>query len=768
MQAFDLAEPRAGAMRLRSCEFDRGRVQSYETYRNRLIRAGLNAAAPAISLLVALYAVVEATWVAERFWPAAGSYAVMIAVPLAGWLASRLLDIRHQQLILLAADLAFTGALLSQIPQPTTSADAAAASTSLKMMATATFFPWAPRLQAVSAAVTLILYWAAVVFGGRVGEPSLALFKIVLPLVAAGLSIVGAVVLERARRTLVASLERQRSLEAEQREQVELLRDRDRRLELLLEQMPAALWSTDAQLRFTSARGRHLDVIGMAEDRRQAPTVQEFFGTEDVDFAPVAAHRAALTGESRTYEFTWHDFVFQTRVEPLRDADGRIAGTIGVAQDITESRRAEVERAAMARVVEEDAAVSAALAEFGQGLIAALATPAALSERLAERLARSLQCDSATLLLRDADTGDYTYATSYGLLPEAREISRILRFRHADFALFFERLATGAVVQFRAAGEAATRWAALPQSMGIAGAMYVALRRSDEMIGFVAVHRHSAESGFARWQSRALQEMANLAALALDNARLLEELERASALKSEFLATMSHELRTPLNAIIGYNALILDGEFGDLTDLQRETIEKVLESAHELFQLISATLDLSRLEAGRLPVSFANTDPRALLAEVAGESRMLRRRPQVQIRWNVPAGLPVLLTDAAKLKVVLKNLISNAAKFTETGSIVVDARPVDGGAEFAVIDTGCGIPPEQQEAIFEPFRQVDQSNTRTHGGVGLGLYIVRRFVDLLGGTVRVESEPGRGTTFRVWIPAVTPGNGAAAQSEARP
>ncbi len=517
--------------------------------------------------------------------------------------------------------------------------------------------------------------------------------------------------------------------------------------------MPAALWSTDTELRFTSIRGSILPVLGLDENPQRSVTMQEFFGSEDPSLAPIAAHRAAVAGRSETYEFEWRDHVFLTHVEPLRDTSGRITGAIGVAHDVTQQRRARIERDAMARVLEEDATVSAALAELGRTLIISMATRDALAERLAEQICHSLRCDSATLLLRDTDSGEYIYGASFGLLPEAREVSRVLRFRPTDFPGFFRRIATGDVLRFQPGTEAELRWSALPKSMGISSAMYVALRRGRELIGYVAVHLHSDRETFANWQERALHGMAHLAALALDNARLLAELERASALKSEFLATMSHELRTPLNAIIGYNDLMLDGEFGSITDEQRDTLEKVLQSAHELYQLISATLDLSRFEAGKLPVVRASTDPRHLLAEIAGEARAVRRRGDVELHWQIPAELPALETDAAKLKVVIKNLISNAAKFTEVGSIEVSASAMAEGVEFVVRDTGCGIPADQLASIFEPFRQLDQSNTRSHGGVGLGLYIVTRFLDLLDGTIEVESRPGEGSTFRVWIPA---------------
>jgi len=142
-----------------------------------------------------------------------------------------------------------------------------------------------------------------------------------------------------------------------------------------------------------------------------------------------------------------------------------------------------------------------------------------------------------------------------------------------------------------------------------------------------------------------------------------------------------------------------------------------------------------------------------LIDELDTETREARaRKPNVRMVWDLRSDMPQLHTDPIKLKVVLKNLIANAVKFTERGNVTVRAELRGGGVQFDVSDTGIGVPPEAQKIIFEPFRQADSSTTRRYGGVGLGLYIVRRLLDLLGGSVTVESEVGRGSTFSVWVP----------------
>jgi signal transduction histidine kinase len=175
-----------------------------------------------------------------------------------------------------------------------------------------------------------------------------------------------------------------------------------------------------------------------------------------------------------------------------------------------------------------------------------------------------------------------------------------------------------------------------------------------------------------------------------------------------------------------------------------------------LFELISATLDVSRLEAGRLPVESQEVVVADLFAELKRELQAGREKPGVRISWRVAPQLPVLRTDRTKLKVIIKNLLSNAVKFTEAGSISVKARPRKGGVEVCVTDTGIGMTPEALEIIFEPFRQLEGYLTRHYEGVGLGLYIVRQFVGLVQGRIDVTSEVGRGSTFRVWLPLELP------------
>ena len=258
-----------------------------------------------------------------------------------------------------------------------------------------------------------------------------------------------------------------------------------------------------------------------------------------------------------------------------------------------------------------------------------------------------------------------------------------------------------------------------------------------------------------RRQLRALAE--HEAALREANAALAQ----ANRLKSEFLAGMSHELRTPLNAIIGFSEVLKDGVAGEVSAQQREYLQDIFASGTHLLSLIDDILDLSKVEAGRMTLEPASLAVQPLLAAALSIVREKAAAHRLALALDVAADCGEIQADARKLKQIVYNLLSNAVKFTpDGGRVTLSARRVFVGAEapagdwleIAVADTGIGISEENQKKLFAAFTQLDSSLSRRYAGTGLGLALVKRLVELHGGTVGLESEPGKGSTFRVRLP----------------
>lgn len=247
--------------------------------------------------------------------------------------------------------------------------------------------------------------------------------------------------------------------------------------------------------------------------------------------------------------------------------------------------------------------------------------------------------------------------------------------------------------------------------------------------------------------------------LAEQNARLQwqsQEVERANKLKSEFLASMSHELRTPINALIGYSALLLDGVLGEVNSRQQDALLRGRAAAEHLLALINDILDLAKIEAGKMPLRLEEVSLRDVTLEVTQQVEPMVRKKQLEFTIGIAPDCPPIYSDRTKVKQILLNLLSNAVKFTNRGRVSVEAHRAVEGVRIDVIDTGIGIRGSDLQAIWEDFRQVDQSRTREFGGTGLGLSITRKLLDRLGGSVDVRSTYGEGSTFSVYLPLRVP------------
>jgi signal transduction histidine kinase len=286
----------------------------------------------------------------------------------------------------------------------------------------------------------------------------------------------------------------------------------------------------------------------------------------------------------------------------------------------------------------------------------------------------------------------------------------------------------------------------------------VPMLRDGKLFGVMCLARTRVEA-FTGKQVEVVTVFADQAVIAIENVRLINEirdksrqLEIASQHKSQFLANMSHELRTPLNAIIGYTEMMADGLYGDVSEKAQGVLERVQANGRHLLGLINDVLDLSKIEAGQLVLAMEEYSVADMVATVLSTTESLARAKGLRLGSDVPAGLPTGTGDARRLTQVLLNLVGNAIKFTDQGSVEVRAAQVDGRFELSVVDTGFGIAPEDQAKIFEEFQQVDNTSTRKKGGTGLGLSISRRIVELHGGRITVESEIGKGSTFKVIVP----------------
>lgn len=304
-----------------------------------------------------------------------------------------------------------------------------------------------------------------------------------------------------------------------------------------------------------------------------------------------------------------------------------------------------------------------------------------------------------------------------------------------------------------------TRYPEFFQQYGLVSYLGVPLVAKGEVLGDISIFTKE-ERHFTDEEIKFFSTLAGQAATAIYNAQLYEdikhqavELERANSVKSEFLSVMSHELRTPLNVVMGYTGMIQDKMMGEINEEQEKVLGKVVKHSGDLLSMITSILEVTTLEAQM--VKLEKEEIR--MSEVLDELRIAYDLPLIKdltMIWDYPSELPALSTDIRKLKHILKNLINNAIKFTENGSVTISAwyYPATRRVEVKVADTGIGISQEALPAIFDRFRQVDSSETRAYGGVGLGLYIVKRFAELLGGRITVESEVGKGSIFTLSLP----------------
>lgn len=400
-----------------------------------------------------------------------------------------------------------------------------------------------------------------------------------------------------------------------------------------------------------------------------------------------------------------------------------------------------------------------ALGEVGQAVSSTLDLETVLRTIVA-RATELAGMDGGSIYEYDEAREVFHLHTTYRLPAEVVDALRASPIPKGEGALG-QLAVTGEVVQIRDISDEAVYKSRVRKMLlrsGYRSLLAVPLLREDHLLGGLVVNR-AILGEFAPEVIDLLKTFATQSALAIQNARLFLEigdksrqLEVASRHKSEFLANMSHELRTPLNAIIGFSEVLSERLFGEINEKQAEYIGDILQSGQHLLSLINDILDLSKIEAGRMELELSDFDLPSTIESTLILVRDRAVRRGIALERTVDQRLGMIRADERKVKQVLLNLLSNALKFTpESGKIEVRAAVSDGVAEISVTDTGVGITPEEQEAVFEEFRQVGPASKKVEG-TGLGLAISRKFIELHGGKIWVKSQVGAGSTFAFTLP----------------
>jgi PAS domain S-box-containing protein len=531
------------------------------------------------------------------------------------------------------------------------------------------------------------------------------------------------------------------------------LKEREQWLVTTLTSIGEAVLATDLESRIAFMNPAAEALSGWRKEEALGRTITNICALYDKKNQPLenpavqALHLGAVVGQGDRAYLRARDgtvTLVSNTAAPIHDQKHNVTGAVVVFQDMTARKNME-------DALQAEMQIAASLAKVGKELIAALDAPT-LVDRLCQLTAEALDCEFSHTWLWQPEQNAYAPVAGWGDSAEQWEALRPLllprpRLRESGLA----RLEDGEMIEIEASSDDVA-FKMLAGQSAISRMISIALRRGGDLLGIQTAGYRREKGPFTLTQERTARGIGQLASLALDNACLMEEAELTSRLKSNFLATISHELRTPLTIIMGYTDMLLEGGFGPLAAEQSSSLRKVDQSARELLELIVAMLNISRLEIGELPVELTDVQPAELLEELRSEVVARREKAGVRMIWQVAPDLPPLSTDRTKLTIILRNLVLNAIKFTDAGEVRLTIFAERDGIAFSVSDTGVGIAPETLPLIFEPFRQQEAPSTWRYGGIGLGLYVVRRFVETLGGSVSAASEVGKGSVFRVWIP----------------
>jgi signal transduction histidine kinase len=398
-----------------------------------------------------------------------------------------------------------------------------------------------------------------------------------------------------------------------------------------------------------------------------------------------------------------------------------------------------------------------ALEEIGRAVASSLDDKAVLAT-IVTRAVQLTQADAGAIYSYDASRGVFDLAEAHALDKSYQDAVRASRIGVDESVLGLASKKQEAMWISDLSSAPSYPLKERTIAAGFNSVLVVPLIGPDEILGALVLLRR-ASGDFPASTIDLMQTLAHQSVLAMNNARLFREVDdkgRALAVanehKTQFFANMSHELRTPLNGILGFAELLVDGLYGTLPAKALEILERIQKDGKHLLGLINDVLDISKIEAGQLTLALDNYSMQGVVETVVASTGSLAQAKGIEVKAKVSPDLPMGYGDERRLTQVLLNIVGNAIKFTDTGSVEIRANARDGHFMIAVQDTGPGIPTADQARIFEEFQQVDNSITRQKGGTGLGLSIARRLINVHGGHIDLESTPGVGSTFNIVLP----------------
>lgn len=518
--------------------------------------------------------------------------------------------------------------------------------------------------------------------------------------------------------------------------------DRIKLLEAIIEIAPLGMFvlSPDGNVRFWSPGAERIfgwkaeEVLG-----RVLPTVPETLHGEFCELWSTKMRGVSLYGvETTRLRKDGHSVEVRLWSTPLRGADGHVAGQLVVASDITHQQRMETEQE---HILE------------GQGSALAAELSAKRLQRVLESAPDAiLEVDnSGRIVMANAETERLFRIPRKTIVGAPIETLLPERFREAHLA---HRADYSANAVTRPMGTGLPLFARRQDGSEFPVDVNLSPVESENGCHTVCVVRDQTERHRVREHIRSLNQ-----SLATANDELMErnrEVERALRLKSEFLAGVSHELRTPLNAIVGFAELLAESGADQFSEKQKRFLSHVQQGAHRLLTLINDVLDLAKIEAGRLPLRCQNFSLTAALAEVLTATRTMAAVKNISVDNQVIMDIE-LFGDPARCKEILYNLLTNAIKFTpEGGKVRIEANLAPDGVTLSIKDNGIGIPLSEHAAIFDTFHQASETTKGVREGTGLGLAITKRLIEMHGGSIWLESEPGKGSCFTFRLPLFGP------------